>query len=64
MLNPLLESVRLRRTLHECGHDVPADPSIGDMIERGKFPRKRIRILVRGRRGNTKGEILRGMGHG
>jgi hypothetical protein len=64
MLNTLFESVGFRRTLHERSHDVPSHPTIGDMIERGKLPRKRVRILVRCRRGNTEGNIFRGMGHG
>ena len=63
MLNSLLESVGFRRTLHERGHNVPSDPSIGNMIECGKISRKRIRILVRGGRGDAKGDILRGVGH-
>jgi hypothetical protein len=63
MLDTLLESIGLRRTLHKRGHNVPSDPSIGNMIECGKLSRKRIRVLVRGGRGDTQREVLRCVGH-
>ena len=64
MLDSLLESVGLCCTLHERSHNVPSDPPVTNMIERGKLPRKGIRVLVRGGSGNAKGDILGGVGHG
>lgn len=41
-----------------AGHDVPADPAVGQMVQRGHPPGERIRMLEPGTRGDSEPEIL------
>lgn len=42
-----------------CGHDIPACPPAGDMVERGETARHMVGLGIGGRRGGGEAELLR-----
>ena len=46
-----------------AGDDVPADPPLGEVIQRRHAPGERIRVFIGQRAGNAEAQMLRGIGH-
>ena len=46
-----------------AGHHVPADPALGQMVQRRQSARERIRMLESGARGDPEAEVLRRVSH-
>ena len=53
----------VRRAVEIAGHRVPADPAVGEMIERRHPPRERIRRLIGQVRGYAEAEVFGDGGH-
>jgi len=59
MLDVLLEAEIQRLVRIARRHYIPSGAAAADVIERREFPRDVIRLVVSGRRGRNKSEMLR-----